>query len=45
MKIAILGATSQIAQDLILSFSINKDYDFSLFGRNIELLEKLKREI
>jgi len=40
MKIAILGATSQIAQDLILSFSINKDYDFSLFGRNIELLEK-----
>ena len=40
MKIAILGATSQIAQDLILSFSINKDYDFSLFGRNVELLEK-----
>ena len=40
MKIAILGATSRIAQDLILSFSINKDYDFSLFGRNIELLEK-----
>ena len=40
MRIAILGATSQIAQDLILSFSINKDYDFSLFGRNIELLEK-----
>jgi len=39
MKIAILGATSQIAQDLILSFSINKDYDFSLFGRNIELLK------
>jgi len=40
MKIAILGATSQIAQDLILSFSINKNYDFLLFGRNIELLEK-----
>ena len=40
MRIAILGATSQIAQDLILSFSINKDYDFSLFGRNVELLEK-----
>ncbi len=40
MKIAILGATSQIARDLILSFSINKDYDFLLFGRNIELLEK-----
>ena len=40
MKIAILGATSQIAQDLILSFSKNQDYDFLLFGRNIELLEK-----
>ena len=40
MKIAILGATSQIAQDLILSFSKNQHYDFSLFGRNVELLEK-----
>lgn len=40
MKIAILGATSQIAQDLILSFSKNQNYDFSLFGRNVELLEK-----
>ena len=40
MKIAILGATSQIAQDLILSFSMNKGYDFILFGRNVELLEK-----
>jgi nucleoside-diphosphate-sugar epimerase len=40
MKIAILGATSQIAQDLILSFSKNQDYDFSLFGRNVALLKK-----
>jgi len=40
VKIAILGTTSQIAQDLILSFSINKDYDFFLFGRNSELLKK-----
>ena len=40
MNIAILGATSQIAQDLILSFSKSKDYDFLLFGRNMELLEK-----
>ena len=40
MKIAILGATSQIAQDLILSFSKNQHYDFSLFGRNVALLEK-----
>ena len=40
MKIAILGATSQIAQDLILSFSNHKDYDLFLFGRNISLLER-----
>ena len=40
MKIIILGATSQIAQDLILSFSKNKDYNFLLFGRNVELLSK-----
>ena len=40
MKIAILGATSQIAQDLILSFSKHKDYVFFLFGRNVNLLEK-----
>ena len=40
MKIAILGATSQIAKDLILSFSMHKEYEFSLFARNIELLKK-----
>ncbi len=40
MNVAILGATSQIAQDLILSFLKNQDYNFSLFSRNIELLEK-----
>ena len=40
MRIAILGATSQIAQDLILSFSKYKDYDFSIFGRNVALLQK-----
>jgi len=40
MNIAILGATSQIAQDLILSFSKCKDYDFSIFGRNVALLQK-----
>jgi len=40
MRIAILGATSQIAQDLILSFSKNQDYNFSLFGRNVALLQK-----
>ena len=40
MKIAILGATSQIAQDLILSFPKNKDYECLLFSRNIVLLKK-----
>jgi short-subunit dehydrogenase len=40
MKIAILGATSRIAQDLILSFSKNKGYNFSLFSRNIKLLKE-----
>jgi nucleoside-diphosphate-sugar epimerase len=40
MKIAILGASSKIGQDLILSFSKNKGYRFSLFGRYVELLEK-----
>ena len=40
MRIAILGAASQIAQDLILSFSKNKSYNFSLFGRNVALLQK-----
>ena len=40
MKSEILGATSQIAQDLILSFSNHKDYDLFLFGRNINLLQK-----
>ena len=40
MKIAILGANSQIAKDLLLSFSKKKNYDFSLFVRKVELLEK-----
>ena len=38
MNIAILGATSQIAQDLILSFSNHKDYDLFLFSRNLGIL-------
>jgi len=40
VRISILGASSQIAQDLILSFSKNQDHDFLLFSRNVELLEK-----
>lgn len=34
MKIAILGATSQIAQDLIRSFASNSNYELHLFSRN-----------
>ena len=40
MKIAILGATSQIAKDLILSFSTRKDCILLLFSRDVILLEK-----
>ena len=40
MRIAILGATSQIAKDLLLSFSKKKKYEFSLFVRNVGLLKK-----
>ena len=34
MNIAILGATSQIARDLIISFANNEPYKLFLFGRN-----------
>jgi len=34
MNIAILGATSQIAKDLIISFSEHTDYDCTLFSRS-----------
>jgi len=40
MRIAILGANSQIAKDLLLSFSKKKKYEFSLFVRKVELLKK-----
>jgi len=40
MRIAILGANSQIAKDLLLSFSKKKKYEFSLFVRKAELLKK-----
>jgi nucleoside-diphosphate-sugar epimerase len=35
MHIAILGATSQIAKDLIRSFDQNTGYKLTLFGRNV----------
>jgi len=40
MRIAILGANSQIAKDLLLSFSKKKKYEFSLFVRKAGLLKK-----
>jgi nucleoside-diphosphate-sugar epimerase len=40
MKIAILGATSQIARDLIVSFSAEEDKQLHLFARSPEKLTK-----
>jgi len=36
MRIAILGATSQIAKDLILSFATQCDHELALFARRPE---------
>ena len=36
MKIAILGASSQIAKDLIISFHEKTDYSCFLFSRNTD---------
>lgn len=45
MKISILGASSQIAQDLILSLSTRDKHTFLLFGRDTASLEDwVKRE-
>lgn len=40
MRIAILGATSQIARDLIVSFSTTEDKHFHLFARRPEEVKK-----
>lgn len=40
MKIAILGATSQIARDLIVSFSATKEHHLHLFARRPEEVTK-----
>ena len=40
LKIAILGATSYIAKDLILSFSEKHEYDLSLFSRKSQVVSK-----
>lgn len=40
MHMAILGATSQIAKDLILSFSRKNSFDLVLFGRRPEAIDQ-----
>lgn len=40
MRIAILGATSQIAKDLVLSFSADKKYRLALFARRVAFLKE-----
>ena len=38
MRIAILGATSQIAKDLALSFSASSEHDLVLYARRPEVV-------
>ena len=38
MRIAILGATSQIASDLVLSFSAQGDHELTLYARRPEIV-------
>ena len=40
MQIAILGATSQIAKDLIIAFSMNESYQLTLFARRPEVVNQ-----
>jgi len=40
MRIAILGATSQIAKDLVLSFASNTQHELRLFARRPEAVKK-----
>jgi nucleoside-diphosphate-sugar epimerase len=39
MRIAILGATSEIAKDLICSFEANENYELSLFSRRPQVVQ------
>lgn len=45
MKVAFLGSSSQIAKDLILSFSKNEKYELFLFCRNVELLKNWAKDM
>ena len=38
MRIAILGATSQIAKDLLISFSLAEEHEFALFARQPQVV-------
>lgn len=40
MRIAILGATSQIAKDLVLSFDLHANHELQLFARRTESLKQ-----
>ena len=40
MRIAILGATSQIAKDLVLSFSAQGDHQLVLYARRLEVVSQ-----
>jgi len=40
MRIAILGATSQIAKDLILSFAANSQHELALYARRPHAVEQ-----
>ena len=40
MRIAILGATSQIARDLVLSFSTQSNHELTLFARRPEVVKQ-----
>jgi nucleoside-diphosphate-sugar epimerase len=45
MRIAILGATSQIAQDLLKSFAANSDHTLVLFARRPDAVHKWLAEV
>src|SRR3954464_6107162 len=44
MRIAILGATSQIARDLVLSISAKSEHELTLFARRPEAVQQWLQE-
>ena len=45
MRIAILGATSQIAKDLVLSFASHSNYDLVLYARRPEAVRQWMADV